>query len=205
MPVSTATANFLKILLNSFRDNDIREKLIKTGHVDVMISVGNNFFYTKSLPCSLWFFDKGKAEKLKDKVLFIDARNYYTVVDRTLNEWSEWQLKNLNAIVWLYRGEIVQLSKGNISTQNVRVEFSLEDMDMSGFQQGATYEQIQEWIQEKYGFHVTHLNIAKTKRKCGIIERQNYNLAKSENSRSPGTPKEKEEAIVEAFKHFQMI
>ena len=71
-----------------------------------MVSVGNNFFYTKSLPCSLWFFDKGKAEAIKDKVLFIDARNYYTVVDRTLNEWSEWQLKNLNAIVWLYRGEI---------------------------------------------------------------------------------------------------
>ena len=86
-------------------DKDIREKLIKTGHVDVMISVGNNFFYTKSLPCSLWFFDKGKKAELKDKVLFIDARNYYTVVDRTLNEWSEWQLKNLNAIVWLYRGE----------------------------------------------------------------------------------------------------
>ena len=70
-----------------------------------MISVGNNFFYTKSLPCSLWFFDKGKKEELKNKVLFIDARNYYTEVDRTLNEWSEWQLKNLNAIVWLYRGE----------------------------------------------------------------------------------------------------
>ena len=87
------------------KDKDIREKLIRTGYVDVMISVGNNFFYTKSLPCSLWFFDKGKPEELQDKVLFIDARNYYTVVDRTLNEWSEWQLKNLNAIVWLYRGE----------------------------------------------------------------------------------------------------
>ena len=87
------------------KDKDIREQLVKTGHVDVMVSVGNNFFYTKSLPCSLWFFDKGKAETLKDKILFIDARNYYTVVDRTLNEWSEWQLKNLNAIVWLYRGE----------------------------------------------------------------------------------------------------
>lgn len=87
------------------KDKDIREKLIKTGHVDAMVSVGNNFFYTKSLPCSLWFFDKGKSEEIKDKVLFIDARNYYTVVDRTLNEWSEWQLKNLNAIVWLYRGE----------------------------------------------------------------------------------------------------
>lgn len=87
------------------KDKDIREQLVKTGHVDVMVSVGNNFFYTKSLPCSLWFFDRGKRKELRDKVLFIDARNYYTVVDRTLNEWSEWQLKNLNAIVWLYRGE----------------------------------------------------------------------------------------------------
>lgn len=88
------------------RDKSIREQLIQTGHVDVMMSVGNNFFYTKSLPCSLWFFDKGKAEALLDKVLFIDARNYYTVVDRTLNEWTEWQIKNLTAIVWLYRGEV---------------------------------------------------------------------------------------------------
>lgn len=88
------------------RDKSIREQLIQTGHVDVMMSVGNNFFYTKSLPCSLWFFDKGKPEALLDKVLFIDARNYYTVVDRTLNEWTEWQIKNLTAIVWLYRREI---------------------------------------------------------------------------------------------------
>lgn len=87
------------------KDKGIRKKLVKTGHVDVMISVGNNFFYTKSLPGSLWFFDKGKKEALRDTILFIDARSYYTVVDRTLNEWSEWQLKNLNAIVWLYRGE----------------------------------------------------------------------------------------------------
>lgn len=92
------------------KDKDIRESLVKTGYVDAMISVGNNFFYTKSLPCSLWFFDKGKSEAIKDKVLFIDARNYYTVVDRTLNEWSEWQLKNINAIVWLYRGEIDKYS-----------------------------------------------------------------------------------------------
>ncbi len=89
------------------RDRDIRQKLVETGHVDVMVSVGNNFFYTKSLPCSLWFFDKGKDVERLDKVLFIDARNYYTVVDRTLNEWTDWQLKNLNAIVWLYRGEHV--------------------------------------------------------------------------------------------------
>ncbi len=88
------------------KDKDIRQQLVETGDVDVMISVGNNFFYTLSLPCSLWFFNRGKAEAIKDKVLFIDARNYYTVVDRTLNEWTDWQLKNLNAIVWLYRGEV---------------------------------------------------------------------------------------------------
>lgn len=87
------------------KDRDIREKLVLTGNVDVMVSVGNNFFYTLSLPCSLWFFDKAKRLENKNRVLFIDARNYYTVVDRTLNEWSEWQLKNLQAIVHLYRGE----------------------------------------------------------------------------------------------------
>lgn len=91
---------------DSGSEKDIRTKLIDSGAIDVMVSVGNNFFYTKSLPCTLWFFDKAKKDNIKNKVLFIDARNYYTVIDRTLNEWSEWQLKNLNAIVWLYRGEI---------------------------------------------------------------------------------------------------
>lgn len=93
------------------KDKDIREQLVGTGDVDVMLSVGNNFFYTKSLPCTLWFFDKAKREENKDKILFIDARNYYTVVDKTLNEWNEWQMKNLNAIVWLYRGEIEKYKK----------------------------------------------------------------------------------------------
>ena len=87
------------------KDRDIRKKLVRTGDVDVMVSVGNNFFYTLSLPCSLWFFDRNKNADIHDKVLFIDARNYYTVVDRTLNEWTEWQLRNLQAIVHLYRGE----------------------------------------------------------------------------------------------------
>lgn len=93
------------------KDREIRKQLIQTGHVDCLMSVANNFFYKVSLPCSLWFFDKGKKEELKDKVLFIDSRNYYTVVDRTLNEWSEWQMKNLNAIVWLYRGEKEKYTK----------------------------------------------------------------------------------------------
>ena len=78
-------------------------------------------------------------------------------------------------------------------------------MDMSGFQQGATYEQIQEWVQEKYGFHVTHLNIAQVKQNYGILERENYNRSKSPDSKQPGCPKEKVKAIEAALKHFQMI
>lgn len=87
------------------KDKAIRESLVRTGHVDCLISVANNFFYTLSLPCTLWFFDKNKREENLNKILFIDARNYYTVVEKTLNEWNEWQMRNLNAIVWLYRGE----------------------------------------------------------------------------------------------------
>ena len=90
---------------SSGKDRGLRETLVRSGHVDVMIYVGNNFFYTKSLPCTLWFLDKGKPETLRDKVLFIDAQSYHTEVDTTHNEWSPWQLKNLSAIVWLYRGD----------------------------------------------------------------------------------------------------
>ncbi|KFI70470.1 HsdM family class I SAM-dependent methyltransferase [Bifidobacterium merycicum] len=90
---------------SSGKDRALREKLVKSGHVDAMLYVGNNFFYTKSLPCTLWFLDKGKPQELRDKVLFIDAQSYHTAIDTTHNEWSPWQLKNLSAIVWLYRGE----------------------------------------------------------------------------------------------------
>lgn len=87
------------------KDRDIREKLVKTGHVDVMMGIGNKFFYTRSLPCTLWFFDKGKPDDLHDQVLMIDARNVYHVVSARSHVFTEEQLANLNAIVWLYRGE----------------------------------------------------------------------------------------------------
>lgn len=88
------------------KDRDIREKLVKTGHVDVMVAIGNKFFYTRSLPCTLWFFDKGKGEDLRNQVLMIDARNVYTVVSARSHVFTDEQLANLNAIVWLYRGEV---------------------------------------------------------------------------------------------------
>ena len=78
-------------------------------------------------------------------------------------------------------------------------------MDTSGFQTGATYDEIRDWVQEHYGFHVANLNIAQVKQKHGIIERENYNKPKSPDSRQPGCPEEKEKAIEEALRHFRMI
>lgn len=87
------------------KDKDIRQKLVETGHVDVMISIGPKFFYTRSLPCTLWFFDKGKPANLLDIVLMIDARNVYTVVSARSHVFTDEQLANLSAITWLYRGQ----------------------------------------------------------------------------------------------------
>ena len=87
------------------KDKEIRQKLVETGHVDVMMSIGPKFFYTRSLPCTLWFFDKGKPDDLLDTVLMIDARNVYTVVSARSHVFTEEQLANLTAITWLYRGE----------------------------------------------------------------------------------------------------
>ncbi len=100
---------------------------------------------------------------------------------------------------------VVLLSKGHVDSQKVRVEFSLEDMDMSKFCQGATYKQIHEYVLERTGLNVSNLYIAQIKQKHGIIERENYNKAKSENARVPNCPPEKEAAITEALKHFHMI
>ena len=97
------------------------------------------------------------------------------------------------------------LSKLSEVKNHISVKVDMNEMDLTAAESKATYQEIKEWVKEKYGFHVSHLNIAKTKRKCGIIERKNYNLPKNEDSRSPETPKEKEEAITEAFRHFQMI
>jgi len=82
----------------------IRQRLIETGGVDCIVSVGNNFFYTRSLPCHLWFLDKGKSEKNKDKILMIDARNTLRKVNTTINDFSPGQLLNFSAIMEAYRG-----------------------------------------------------------------------------------------------------
>ena len=86
-------------------EKDIRQKLVETGAVDCIVAVGNNFFYTRSLPCHVWFLDKGKSEANKDKILMIDARNTFRVVTSTINDYSPGQLTNFNAIMESYRGD----------------------------------------------------------------------------------------------------
>ena len=100
---------------------------------------------------------------------------------------------------------VVLLSKGEIDSKKVRVEFSLEAMDMSGFQKDATYGQIKERVLQQTGLKVSSLYISQIKRKCGLDVGQNYNLSKKEDAKVPQCPPEKEAAIMEALKYFQMI
>ena len=84
---------------------EVRRKLVETGDVDVMISIRSNFFYTRTVPCELWHFDKGKPADRRDQVLMLDARNIYRKVTRKIYDFTPEQLQNLTAIVWLYRGQ----------------------------------------------------------------------------------------------------
>ena len=91
----------------------IRQKLIETGDVDCIVAVGNNFFYTRTLPCHLWFYDKGKRKENKNKILMIDARSVFRKVTSTINDFSDDQLEGLTAIINLYRGEKPTVNKNN--------------------------------------------------------------------------------------------
>lgn len=97
---------------------------------------------------------------------------------------------------------VVLLSKGMVDCRMVKVDFSLEDMDLSEFKGKATYEQIKEYVLEQTGLKVSNLYIAQVKKKCGLDVSENFNLPKSESAKQPIWPKEKEEAIRQAFKHF---
>lgn len=83
----------------------VRKKLIETGDVEIMIAIRSNFFYTRTVPCELWFFNRAKPEKYRDKILMIDARNIYRKVTRKIYDFSQEQLQNILAIIWLYRDE----------------------------------------------------------------------------------------------------
>ena len=101
--------------------------------------------------------------------------------------------------------ETVVLLSQQKPDDHIEIEINLDEIDATSAETKATYKEIEEWVQEHYGFHVTNLNIAQVKQKYGIIERENYNKPKSEKGGQPECPKEKEIAIEEALKYFQMI
>jgi type I restriction enzyme M protein len=95
-------------------EQEIREKIIRAGHVDVMVAIGPNFFFTVTLPCTLWFFDKGKAGTDRaDKVLFLDARHIFRQLDRAHRDFTPAQLEFVANVVRFYRGEDLEFDHGS--------------------------------------------------------------------------------------------
>ena len=113
-------------------EKDIREKLVKTGAVDVMMAIGNNFFYTRSLPCTLWFFDRAKEHDpgQQDKVLMLDARKIYRKVTSKVNDFSPEQLQNLICIVNLYRGNPEKFESTVKGYLNNAAEYAIETAEV---------------------------------------------------------------------------
>ena len=97
------------------------------------------------------------------------------------------------------------LSKLSSAKHHIEINVDMDELDLTSAEAKATYEEIRNWVQEKYELHVTNLNIAQVKQKHGIIERENYNKPKSPDSKQPGCPQEKVKAIEDAMRHFQMI
>jgi hypothetical protein len=144
--------------------------------------------------------ERGKQHKPIERVYkLLFNRDFY------LNAYAKLYPNNGAMTKGVTDETVVLLSKGEVDSKKIRVEFSLEDMDMSEFQDGATYPQIKEYVLEHTGLKVSNLYISQIKRKCGIGVGKNYNLPKSEDSRQPQCPPEKEKAIREAFKYFGMI
>lgn len=160
---------------------------------------------------------KGCDEKLldtivkmaPDRVVYVSCDSATLARDLKILCEQGYELKRVRAVDQfchtVHTETVVLLSKGEIDSKKVRVEFSLEDMDMSGFQKGATYEQIKAYVLEHTGLKVSSLYISQIKRKCGLDVGQNYNLSKKEDAKVPKCPPEKEAAIRDALKYFQMI
>ena len=144
-----------------------------------------------------------------DKIVYISCKMTSLARDLEMMQLAGYRVEKMTAVdqfcETVHVETVVLLSKGEVDSKKIRVEFSLEDMDMSEFQDGATYTQIKDYVLEHSGLKVSNLYISQIKRKCGIEVGKNYNLPKSEDSRQPQCPPEKEKAIREAFKYFGMI
>lgn len=125
-------------------------------------------------------------------------------VSRFVSENEQGQ-SDINTVSSTHVETVVLLSKGMVDNRKVKVDFSLEDMDLSEFKGKATYEQIKVYVLEQTGLKVSNLYIAQIKKKCGLDVGENFNLPKSENAKQPKCTPEKEEAIMQALKHFGII
>ena len=128
-------------------EQELRQKLIEARAVDVMVAVGPNMFYTVTLPCTLWFLDKGKAKTQRaDTVLFIDARHIYRQVDRAHRDWTPAQIGFIANLVRLYRGEALDATVGGVETAGRLGEiFGSEPVyrDIPGLCKAATLAEIE--------------------------------------------------------------
>ena len=133
---------------------DLRRKLVESGHVDVMVAIRSNFFYTRGVPCELWFFDKGKPKENQDKILMLDARNIHRKVTRKIFDFSPEQLNNLSAIVWLYRGEtgkylrLIQDYFGQLNHECEKVTFQISSFTEDLRNMSTTLEEHFEHLQK---------------------------------------------------------
>jgi len=167
-------------------DADVRRKIVETGHVDVMVAIRANFFYTRAVPCELWFFDKGKTKEKQGQILMVDARNIHRKVNRKIFDFSPEQLNNLSAIVWLYRGEtdkyleLIQSYFGQLNSECKKIapqaaEFTGDFKKMAG-----TLEEHSERMQKskdikkesKQGYQATLAELGKNLKE---LEKQNKN------------------------------
>jgi type I restriction enzyme M protein len=123
---------------------EIRKQIIEAGAVDVMVAVGSNFFYTVTLPCTLWFFDKGKRKTPRaDKVLFIDARHLYRQIDRAHRDWTPAQIEFLANIARLYRGEAVENLHDSADLMKEHFGKKSKYIDIAGLCKVATLAEIE--------------------------------------------------------------
>ncbi len=148
------------------------------------------------------------VELSPERIVYISCNPYTQVKDIEPLKKAGYQIKKIipvDMFPFTKNIETVVLLSQQKPDDHIEIEINLDEIDATGAETKATYKKIQNWVQEKYGFHVTNLNIAQVKQKHGIIERENYNKPKSENSRQPGCPEEKVKAIEDALRNFQMI
>ena len=153
----------------------VRRKLVETGDVDAMIAIRSNFFYTRTVPCELWFLNRNKPKAHKNKVLMIDARNVYRKVTRKIYDFSPEQQQNLQAIVWLYRGEteryleLISEYLGNVADE-AQACFELEDESGQSTQPLPDYAEAVKALQETLMPFLTQRSPDEAQRNPGLKE-----------------------------------